>query len=239
MIKKQALIEFAVGEDRFETIFLISAQLIKSAILGSAFAREYGITIAFAAKCFYYENEGSGRGHSFEQSSASLDSRRNEQESKGDPSRSCCRVTHDFLSPFRQVSGLYLKIRPRPLRSISFPIHYSGHVGAKVVSRLLPTVGAHNSIPGLVMWELWWANWQWGSSVSIVSFRSINSSIFINNPASVNKQVRKISIRSHPVIRRRTCSILNSYRTKTSVTPSTGTKTPHFVKSLYVTFVFL
>jgi hypothetical protein len=161
MIKKQALIEFAVGEDRFETIFLISAQLIKSAILGSAFAREYGITIAFVAKCFCYE-EGSRRGHSFDQSSGSLDARSNEQESKEDPSHSCCPVTSDFLSPFRQVSGLCLKIRPRPLRSIYFPIHYSGRVGTTVVSRRLPIVGAQNSIPGQVMWNLWCAKWHWG-----------------------------------------------------------------------------
>jgi hypothetical protein len=43
--KKQAPIEYFVGKDRFESIFLISLQLINLAILGSSFAREYRITI--------------------------------------------------------------------------------------------------------------------------------------------------------------------------------------------------
>jgi hypothetical protein len=30
-----------------------------------------------------------------------------------------------FLSPSRKIPGLYLKIRPRPLSSTPFPIHYS------------------------------------------------------------------------------------------------------------------
>jgi hypothetical protein len=162
IIKKQVLIEFVADEDRFEIIFLISPQLINSASLGSAFARAYGITIAFVTKCFYYEKEGSSGGHSFDQSSGSLDARSNEQELKEDPSHSCWRITYDFPSPFRQISGLYLKIRPRPLRSISFPIHYSCRVVAKVVSSRLPTVGAQISIPGQVMWDLWWLKWHLG-----------------------------------------------------------------------------
>jgi hypothetical protein len=154
----------------------MTPQLINSASLGSAFAREYGITIAFVAKCFSYEKEGSRRGYSFDQISGSLGARNNEQESKGDPSHGCCRFTRDFLSPFRQVSGLYRKIRPRPLRSISFPIHYSGRVGAKVVSRPLPKVGANirfqdrscGICSGLC-------------GIGVVSFRAINSSAFINH----------------------------------------------------------
>jgi hypothetical protein len=51
-IKRQALIEFFVCEDRFEAIFLIDPQLINSAILGS-FAKEYGIAIDFVTKYFY------------------------------------------------------------------------------------------------------------------------------------------------------------------------------------------
>jgi hypothetical protein len=92
-IKRQALIEFFVGEDKFETIFLISPQVINSAILSAAFAKEYGITIDFVTKCFYYEKDGSRRGHWFDQSSGSSDARNTQQESKGDPSYSC------FVSP--------------------------------------------------------------------------------------------------------------------------------------------
>jgi hypothetical protein len=38
-IKKQALIEFKIGEDVFETVFLIAHQLTNQAILGHQFAR--------------------------------------------------------------------------------------------------------------------------------------------------------------------------------------------------------
>jgi hypothetical protein len=44
-IKKQELVGFFVGEDRFESIFLISPQLTNSAILGSSFARSMGILL--------------------------------------------------------------------------------------------------------------------------------------------------------------------------------------------------
>jgi hypothetical protein len=54
-IKKQALLEFCIGGDRFESVFLISPQLINPAILGASFARDYGIVIDFGSKCFYYE----------------------------------------------------------------------------------------------------------------------------------------------------------------------------------------
>jgi hypothetical protein len=79
-IKKQTLVGFFVGEDRFETIFFVSPQLINTIILDSSFAREYGITIDFVTKCFCYENDGSRRGHSFDQSSGLLDAQNNEQE---------------------------------------------------------------------------------------------------------------------------------------------------------------
>jgi hypothetical protein len=53
------------------------------------------------------------------------------------------------------VSRLYLKIRPRPLRLISYPVTYSGRVLAKLVGRHLPTAGPQNAIPGHVKWDLW------------------------------------------------------------------------------------
>jgi hypothetical protein len=46
-IKKQALLEFCIGEDRFESVFLISPQLINPAILDASFAREYGTIIDY------------------------------------------------------------------------------------------------------------------------------------------------------------------------------------------------
>jgi hypothetical protein len=46
-IKQQALMEFATGNDLFESVFIISSQLTNEAIIGCQFLKEYGISINF------------------------------------------------------------------------------------------------------------------------------------------------------------------------------------------------
>jgi hypothetical protein len=46
-IKTQALIEFTLGEDEFESIFLISPQLTHDVILGCQLLKEHGMSINF------------------------------------------------------------------------------------------------------------------------------------------------------------------------------------------------
>ena len=111
-IKKQALIQFFVGEDRFEAIFLICPQLINSAILGSSFAKEYGISIDFVTKCFYYKRDGSRKGHSFDQSSGPSGARNDEQESKRGPPQKCFCVTHDLKTPTVDNDQLHSAVQP-------------------------------------------------------------------------------------------------------------------------------
>jgi hypothetical protein len=52
-IKKQAMVEYAIGCDFFESNFFISPQLINDAILGCKFLKEYGITLDFKEGKFY------------------------------------------------------------------------------------------------------------------------------------------------------------------------------------------
>jgi hypothetical protein len=53
-IRKQALVEFSLGEDEFETHFLISPQLINEAILGCQFMRDCGIGLNFETEKLTY-----------------------------------------------------------------------------------------------------------------------------------------------------------------------------------------
>jgi hypothetical protein len=59
-----------------------------------------------------------------------------------------------------------------------------GRAIAQVVSRWLPTVAAQGSIPGLVMWDLWWTKWHRGrfspsTLVSPANLHSTNCSTII------------------------------------------------------------
>jgi hypothetical protein len=65
-IKFQAYLEFCIGEDRFECVFLISPQLKGSeAILGCNYANENGIVMDFVKKCLHYERDGVMKTQSF------------------------------------------------------------------------------------------------------------------------------------------------------------------------------
>jgi hypothetical protein len=60
-IRRQALLEFSISHDVFETTFMISAQLANDAIIGSQFLKEYGFRINFDAETFTYVREGISR----------------------------------------------------------------------------------------------------------------------------------------------------------------------------------
>jgi hypothetical protein len=56
-IRKQALVEFQLGQDELEVNFLISPQLIHEAILGCQFMKDYGIGLKFETESFTYFRE--------------------------------------------------------------------------------------------------------------------------------------------------------------------------------------
>jgi hypothetical protein len=64
-IRNQALIEFTVGEDSFESVFMISSQLNNDAIIGCQFLKEYGIVIDFHKGSFSYVRGTQLREHLF------------------------------------------------------------------------------------------------------------------------------------------------------------------------------
>jgi hypothetical protein len=70
-IRKQVYLQFTIGEDVFEGMFLVSQQLISSVILGCDFAVDYKVTIDFDSRCFAYERDGVRRSCKFSHSSTS------------------------------------------------------------------------------------------------------------------------------------------------------------------------
>jgi hypothetical protein len=66
-VKEQALIEFRIGEDKFESVFLITPQLTSGAIIGCQFLKEYEIAINFARSKFSYVRDGIVKECSFSQ----------------------------------------------------------------------------------------------------------------------------------------------------------------------------
>jgi hypothetical protein len=57
-IRHQALIEFTVGSDVFESVFMITAQLNNEAIIGCQFLKEYGVSINFDRGTLSYVRGG-------------------------------------------------------------------------------------------------------------------------------------------------------------------------------------
>jgi hypothetical protein len=53
-IKQQALIEFTVGNELFESVFMVSSQLTNEAIISCQFLKEYGVGINFDRGAFSY-----------------------------------------------------------------------------------------------------------------------------------------------------------------------------------------
>jgi hypothetical protein len=57
-IRKQILIEFKIGEDKFEGVFMISPQLTNDAIIGCQLLNEYEINIQFGKGTISYLRDG-------------------------------------------------------------------------------------------------------------------------------------------------------------------------------------
>jgi hypothetical protein len=66
-VKEQTLIEFLLGGDRFESVFLITPQLTSGAIIGCQLLKEYEIAINFARSKFSYVRDGIVKECSFSQ----------------------------------------------------------------------------------------------------------------------------------------------------------------------------
>jgi hypothetical protein len=66
-IRRQALIEFTIGNDLFEGVFMITPRLTNEAIIGCNLLKEYGFNINFATESFSYTREGELREHLFSQ----------------------------------------------------------------------------------------------------------------------------------------------------------------------------
>jgi hypothetical protein len=64
-IRRQALIEFSIGRDVFETIVLVAPQLNNDAILCCQFLTEHGVTINFHSETFTYVRHGEIREQTF------------------------------------------------------------------------------------------------------------------------------------------------------------------------------
>jgi hypothetical protein len=64
-IKQQALIEFTVGNDLFESVFMVSSQHTNEAIIGCQFLKEYGVGINVDRETFSYIRGAELREHSF------------------------------------------------------------------------------------------------------------------------------------------------------------------------------
>jgi hypothetical protein len=64
-IRQQVLIDFTVGQDSFESVFMISYQLTNEAIIGCQFLIEYGIRINFDLGTFSYVRKGILKEHAF------------------------------------------------------------------------------------------------------------------------------------------------------------------------------
>jgi hypothetical protein len=56
-LKKQEYLEFAIGQDVFENVFLVSPQLIGSVIIGRDFAKDCGLIIDFNDECIKYKRD--------------------------------------------------------------------------------------------------------------------------------------------------------------------------------------
>jgi hypothetical protein len=117
-IRRQALIEFTVGKDLFESVFMISSQLTNDAIIGCQFLREYGIVIDFHKGTFSYVRGTELREHLFSSKGEPRNVRRKDQSETENPS---------LLNNPSRVQGppplpaCERNIPTRPVNSCSYP----------------------------------------------------------------------------------------------------------------------
>jgi hypothetical protein len=64
-IKQQVLVEFTMGSDLFESVFMVCSQLRNEAIIGCQFLIEYGISVNFNKNVINYIRSGSIREQAF------------------------------------------------------------------------------------------------------------------------------------------------------------------------------
>lgn len=64
-IKIQVYLEFTIGTDRFEHVFMVSSQLKEDAIVGCQFLKEFGVCIDFSKGAIRYVCNGVEREHEF------------------------------------------------------------------------------------------------------------------------------------------------------------------------------
>ncbi|PNF31892.1 hypothetical protein B7P43_G07950, partial [Cryptotermes secundus] len=65
-IKLQALLEFTIGEELFEAVFLVAPQLNSDVILGCNFMKEHEVQLNFGSGILEYKRRGQIRSHRFE-----------------------------------------------------------------------------------------------------------------------------------------------------------------------------
>jgi hypothetical protein len=112
------LIEFTVGEDLFENVFMISSQLTNEAIIGCQFLREYGIVIDFHKGTFSYVRGTQLREHLFSSNDEPRYVRRRDQSETENLS------LHDNPSRFQGPPPLPVcesNILTRAVNSCSYP----------------------------------------------------------------------------------------------------------------------
>ena len=71
-IKNQALLEVQIGEDKFESVFLIVPQLINDMIIGCQLLQEYGIIFDFTDRALKYVKDGITKKYAFESEAEKL-----------------------------------------------------------------------------------------------------------------------------------------------------------------------
>jgi hypothetical protein len=64
-IRIQAYVEFMIGTDRFEQVFLVSSQLKNDMIIGCQFLQEFGVCIDFCKGAISYVRHGVQKEHEF------------------------------------------------------------------------------------------------------------------------------------------------------------------------------
>jgi hypothetical protein len=63
--KKHALIEFVIGHDRYELVFMIAPHLTTDAILGWNFSNDYQVIVDFPKRCFMTKRDSTVSRHDF------------------------------------------------------------------------------------------------------------------------------------------------------------------------------
>jgi hypothetical protein len=124
-IRSQALVEFAVGRDIFEGVFMISPQVTSEAIIGCQLLKEYGISINFERGSISYDRLGCFREQLFDHQLGSedrSDGRSSEENPVHNPSPTGQRpddttADRNYPTPFTPVLSSQTSTQPRTERA--------------------------------------------------------------------------------------------------------------------------